>query len=76
MVIAMDTGYFGLKAGHGLVNGVFIGSLIPHVSYGIALGLLLARYVRHEGTVFGILRDLFTHTGAAEVGAPARSGRG
>lgn len=58
MVIAMDTGYFGLEAGHGLLNGVFIGSLIPHISYGIALGLLLERYVRHEGTIFGLLAEL------------------
>ncbi len=62
MVVAMDTGYFGLKLGGGLLNGVFIGSLIPHISYGIALGLLLERYLRHEGTVFTILRDaLRTH---------------
>src|SRR3989304_3587325 len=33
MVVAMDTGYFGLKLGRGLLNGVFIGSLIPHISY-------------------------------------------
>ena len=58
MAIAMDTGYFGLKLGHGLLNGVFIGSLIPHIAYGIALGLLLERYVRHEGTIFGLLAEL------------------
>src|SRR5574337_51112 len=60
MVIAMDTGYFGLKSGHGLLNGVFIGSLIPHISYGVALGLLLERYVRHQGTVFGLIRQAWT----------------
>lgn len=58
MVIAMDAGYFGLKLGRGLLNGVFIGSLVPHISYGIALGLLLERYIRHEGTLFAILRGL------------------
>jgi hypothetical protein len=42
---------------HGFLNGVFIGSLIPHISYGIALGLLLQRYVRHAGTVFGLVGD-------------------
>lgn len=57
MVVAMDTGYFGLKLGRGLFNGVFIGSLIPHISYGVALGLLLERYVRHSGTIIAILRD-------------------
>ncbi len=56
MVVAMDTGYFGLKLGRGLLNGVFIGSLIPHISYGVALGLLLERYVRHPGTIFALLR--------------------
>jgi len=76
MVIAMDTGYFGLKLGRGLLNGVFIGSLIPHISYGIALGLLLERYVRHEGTILAILRDAFRYAGVSQVGAPARVGRG
>jgi hypothetical protein len=59
MVIAMDTGYFGLKAGHGLFNGVFIGSLIPHISYGVVLGLLLERYVRHQGTIFSLVRQVW-----------------
>ncbi len=65
MVVAMDTGYFGLKLGHGLLNGVFVGSLIPHISYGIALGLLLQRYVRHAGTVFGLLGDAVWPRGLA-----------
>jgi hypothetical protein len=56
MVVAMDTGYFGLKLGRGLLNGVFIGSLIPHISYGIALGLLLERYLRHPGTIVPLPR--------------------
>jgi hypothetical protein len=59
MVVAMDTGYFGLKAGQGLLNGVFIGSLIPHIAYGVVLGLLLERYLRHRGTVFGLVRQVW-----------------
>jgi hypothetical protein len=59
MVIAMGTGYFGLQLGRGLLNGVFIGSLIPHIAYGIALGLLLERYVIHQGSVFGLIRNAF-----------------
>jgi len=55
MVIAMDNGYFGLKLGQGILNGVFIGSLIPHISYGIALGLLLERYVKHQGSIFTLV---------------------
>ncbi len=60
MVIAMDTGYFGLKLGHGLLNGVFIGSLIPHIIYGVALGLLLERYLRHQGTLFDLVREAWS----------------
>jgi hypothetical protein len=56
MVIAMDTGYFGLKLGHGILNGVFIGSLIPHIAYGTVLGLLLERYLRHQGMLFDLIR--------------------
>ncbi len=59
MVIAMDTGYFGLKLGQGIFNGIFIGSLIPHISYGIALGLLLERFLKHNGSVFGLIRQAF-----------------
>lgn len=58
MVIAMGTGYFGLALGKGLLNGVFLGSLVPHVSYGIALGLLMERYVAHRGTILGLVRAL------------------
>lgn len=56
MVVAMDTGYFGLKVGKGILNGVFLGSLFPHISYGIVLGLLLERYVAHRGTLLALLR--------------------
>lgn len=78
MVVAMDTGYFGLKLGRGLLNGVFIGSLIPHISYGVALGLLLERYVRHAGSIATLLRDAARALRAAQP-APAgaaRVGRG
>jgi len=55
MVVAMDTGFFGLKLGKGILNGVFLGSLFPHISYGIVLGLLLERYVAHRGTLLTLL---------------------
>ena len=78
MVVAMDTGYFGLKLGRGLLNGVFIGSLIPHISYGIALGVLLERYVRHPGTIVALLRGTVRaiRATAPRAGAPAQTGRG
>lgn len=62
MVVAMGTGFFGLAAGKGLLNGVFLGSLIPHVSYGIVLGLLLERYLAHRGTIFALFRDATQHS--------------
>lgn len=71
MVIAMDTGYFGLKLGKGLLNGVFLGSLIPHIAYGIALGMLLERYTRHEGSIFTLTKDALTK-GTALRGYQAR----
>jgi hypothetical protein len=74
MVVAMDTGYFGLKLGRGLLNGVFIGSLIPHITYGVALGLLLERYVRHAGTIVALLRAA-ARTGRAAQPAPAGAAR-
>ncbi len=61
MVVAMDTGYFGLKLGKGLLNGVFLGSLVPHISFGIFLGLLLERYTRHRGSIVGLIQDAFAH---------------
>lgn len=57
MVIYMRTGYFGLALGKGLLNRVFIGSLIPHISYGIAMGLLLERYTRHKGSIFKLIKE-------------------
>jgi hypothetical protein len=59
MVVAMGTGYFGLKLGKGLLNGVFLGSLVPHISFGIALGLLAERYTRHCGSVLQLLKESF-----------------
>ena len=63
MVIAMGSGYFGLNLGQGLLNGVFIGSLIPHIAYGIALGLLLERYTRHTGSILALLKEVLVHRG-------------
>lgn len=81
MVIAMDTGYFGLKLGKGLLNGVFIGSLIPHISYGIALGLLLERYTWHPGSVLTLIKEALMQGGRLKlVSGPLpgvrREGRG
>lgn len=55
MVVAMDTGYFGWKFG----PGVFVTSLLAHVAFGIALGLLAERYVRHPGTILDLIRGTF-----------------
>jgi len=66
MVVAMGTGYFGLKLEKGLLNGVFIGSLIPHISYGVALGLLLERYTRHRGTILKLIRDVLPEGSRSE----------
>lgn len=71
MVIAMDTGYFGLKLGHGLLNGVFIGSLIPHIVYGVTLGVLLERYLRHRGAIFELVRDAWAGLGHKPTAAGA-----
>lgn len=57
MVVAMDTGLFGLKLGKGIFNGVFLGSLVPHISYGVVLGLLLERYTAHRGSILALLRE-------------------
>lgn len=52
MVVAMGTGYFGLKFGPGLL----ITSFIAHVAFGSVLGLLAERYTNHKGSVIGMLR--------------------
>lgn len=53
MVIAMDTGYFGSKAGPGL----FFVSLTAHVGFGIALGLLAERFVDHKGSIVSVAAE-------------------
>jgi hypothetical protein len=53
MVVAMDTGYFGVKFGPGL----FITSLLAHLAFGFALGALAERYVRHDGTIIHLVLD-------------------
>jgi len=45
MVVAMDTGYFGLKHGPGLLTV----SMTAHIVFGVFLGLLLERYTAHRG---------------------------
>lgn len=54
MVVAMDTGYFGSKFGPGL----FVTSLLAHIAFGIALGLLAERYVRHKGGVLRMVGEI------------------
>lgn len=56
MLIAMDTGYFGLKWGY----GVLVTSLLAHIAFGVALGVLVGRYVRHSGSIVKLLNDLVT----------------
>lgn len=53
MVVAMDTGYFGLKQGY----GILVVSLTAHIAYGVMLGLLLERYVRHAGSIFTLISE-------------------
>lgn len=59
MVVAMGSGYFGLALGKGILNPVFLGSLVPHVAYGIMLGVLLERYTAHSGSIFEMIADIF-----------------
>ncbi len=56
MVIAMDTGYFGLKYGIGVL-GV---SLTAHIVYGVVLGMLLERYTKHRGWILALLKGAFS----------------
>lgn len=71
MVVAMDTGYFGVKFGPGL----FLTSLTAHVSFGIALGLLAERYVLHRGTLAALVTAWWR--GVETPGSsPARSALG
>jgi hypothetical protein len=65
MVVAMDTGYFGVKFGPGL----FVTSLTAHVAFGVALGLLAERYVRHRGTILALLGSWW-HPIETRTGSP------
>lgn len=55
MVVAMDTGYFGLKFGIGLL----IVSLLAHIALGIVMGLLVEKYVVYKGNIFQLLFSWF-----------------
>jgi hypothetical protein len=52
MVVAMDTGYFGLKFGLGVLGT----SLAAHIVYGIVLGFLLERYTKHTGWLLPLVK--------------------
>jgi hypothetical protein len=54
MVVAMDTGFFGVKFGPGL----FIVSFLAHTALGIGMGVLAERYVRHRGNLFSLWKSL------------------
>ncbi len=68
MVVAMDTGYFGVKFGPGL----FGTSLTAHVAFGIALGLLAERHVAHAGTLPALIRAWGSSHWFASTSANAR----
>lgn len=55
MVVAMDTGYFGVKFGPGL----FVVSFLAHTLMGIVFGLLAQKYVQHKGSLLFNTRHLF-----------------
>lgn len=57
MVIAMDTGFFGLKYKDGWQ--ILATSVPAHIVFGIFLGMLLNRYVSHKGTIFRFIRMLW-----------------
>ncbi len=50
------TGPFGLGLGKGLLNGVFITSLIAHTAMGAVLGVVQARYVKHPESILALFR--------------------
>lgn len=60
MVIAMDTGYFGVRFGPGL----FATSLIAHIAFGAALGLMAERHLRHRGGIVALFR---TYSGRNQI---------
>lgn len=49
MVIAMDTGYFGTKYRHGYE--VLTASGLAHLTYGLAMGILVELHVHRAGLV-------------------------
>lgn len=55
MVVAMDTGYFGVKFGPGL----FVVSFLAHTLMGVVFGLLAQKYVQHKGSLLFNTLDLF-----------------
>lgn len=57
MVVAMDTGYFGLKKGFGLLGA----SLTAHIVYGTFLGLLAEKYTRHKGSIIYLIRTFLKY---------------
>jgi hypothetical protein len=68
MVVAMDTGYFGVKFGPGLLGT----SLTAHVAFGIALGLLAERHVAHTGALPALVRAWWRGPSLASTSANAR----
>lgn len=56
MVIAMDTGYFGLKKGY----GILVVTMLAHIAFGAALGMLSERYVIHKGSIFQLIREFLS----------------
>ncbi len=54
MVVARDTGYFGLKFGLGLL----VTNFIAHMAYRIVLGMLGERFVAHQGSVLGLIKQV------------------
>lgn len=55
MVIAMDTGYFGLKWGYGILAT----SVPAHIAFGAVMGVLFERYVQHKGSLITLLQQAF-----------------
>lgn len=56
MVVAMDTGYFGLKKGY----GILVVTMLAHIAFGVALGMLSERYVIHKGGVIHLVRGFIS----------------
>lgn len=63
MVVAMDTGYFGVKFGPGL----FVVSFLAHTLMGIVFGLLAQNYVRHKESLLFYILQLFKKESAMQM---------